>query len=78
MLVNLDPGRTYWINDPQASQCGGHFELIESIGFVFVEIPERAFKLFKLCRGEVCHITGYDLPRASGWSNEGREGRVQT
>ena len=57
--------RTYWIDDPQAGQCGRHFKLVESIGFIFVEIPKRAFKLFELRWREVGHVTGYDLQIAS-------------
>jgi len=53
--------RTNWIHNPEASQGGRHLELAECVGFVFVEVPERAFELFQLCWGQVGHIAGYDL-----------------
>ena len=38
--------RTHRVYDPKASQGGRHFKLVESICFVLVEVPERAFELF--------------------------------
>jgi len=47
-LFPRSSGRTYWVYDAEASQGARHFKLVESVGFVFVKVPERAFELFQL------------------------------
>ena len=64
-------GQIYWIHNAEASQGSRHLKLVESIGFIFVKVSERAFKLFQLCWCEIGHVAGYDLHVRSGQPDEG-------
>jgi hypothetical protein len=68
---------THWIHDPKTSQGSRHLKLVESVGFVFIKVPERAFELFKLRWREVGHIAGYYLKSGEANLKKGMT-RVQT